>query len=93
MESRRKAARILLHDARLLSPRDGTLHAGDLYMEGDRIAANTRHDPAPEWPAESVTRIDLGGRWILPGFVQAHLHLCQTLFRGWAEARPLYRWL
>jgi 5-methylthioadenosine/S-adenosylhomocysteine deaminase len=29
----------------------------------------------------------------VPGLVQAHIHLCQTLFRGLAEDRPLLRWL
>ena len=27
------------------------------------------------------------------GLVQAHLHLCQTLFRGLAETQPLLGWL
>ena len=29
----------------------------------------------------------------MPGLVQAHLHLCQTLFRGLAEDKPLLAWL
>ena len=93
MESRRKAERILLAGGLLLSASDGTLAPGDLFLEGERIAANTRHDAPLDWPKESFERLDLAGRWIMPGFVQAHLHLCQTLFRGWAEGRPLYRWL
>ncbi len=28
-----------------------------------------------------------------PGFVQPHLHLCQTLFRGMGEGRTLLQWL
>jgi 5-methylthioadenosine/S-adenosylhomocysteine deaminase len=28
-----------------------------------------------------------------PGLIQAHVHLCQTLFRGLAEERPLLDWL
>jgi len=30
---------------------------------------------------------------IIPGFVQTHVHLCQTLFRGLAEELPLLDWL
>ncbi len=30
---------------------------------------------------------------MLPGFVQTHIHLCQTLFRGSADDRPLLAWL
>jgi cytosine/adenosine deaminase-related metal-dependent hydrolase len=37
--------------------------------------------------------IDASGRVVVPGLVQAHLHLCQTLFRGLAEDRPLLAWL
>ena len=37
--------------------------------------------------------VDARGRTIVPGLVQAHLHLCQTLFRGLAEERPLLAWL
>ncbi len=37
--------------------------------------------------------IDLGGCLLLPGFVQTHVHLCQTLFRGAADDLALLRWL
>lgn len=30
---------------------------------------------------------------LLPGFIQTHVHLCQTLFRGLAEDLPLLDWL
>jgi cytosine/adenosine deaminase-related metal-dependent hydrolase len=30
---------------------------------------------------------------LIPGFVQTHVHLCQTLFRGLAEELPLLNWL
>ena len=37
--------------------------------------------------------IDVSGCCVLPGFVQAHVHFCQTLFRGRAEQVPLLEWL
>jgi 5-methylthioadenosine/S-adenosylhomocysteine deaminase len=37
--------------------------------------------------------VDASRNWILPGFVQTHIHLCQTLFRGMAEDRALMEWL
>jgi 5-methylthioadenosine/S-adenosylhomocysteine deaminase len=37
--------------------------------------------------------IDAGGGYILPGFVQTHVHLCQTLFRSFADDMPLLEWL
>lgn len=37
--------------------------------------------------------IDAQGCVVVPGFIQAHVHLCQVLFRGLADDLPLLRWL
>ncbi|MBN2542884.1 5'-deoxyadenosine deaminase [bacterium] len=37
--------------------------------------------------------IDCAGKVVLPGFIQVHTHLCQTLFRGCAEDMDLLNWL
>jgi 5-methylthioadenosine/S-adenosylhomocysteine deaminase len=37
--------------------------------------------------------LDARGGLILPGFVQTHIHLCQTLFRGYADDLALIEWL
>ena len=37
--------------------------------------------------------IDAAGGYLLPGFIQTHIHLCQTLFRGMADDMPLLEWL
>jgi 5-methylthioadenosine/S-adenosylhomocysteine deaminase len=37
--------------------------------------------------------IDARNRVLLPGFVQSHVHLCQTLFRGAADDLSLIDWL
>lgn len=37
--------------------------------------------------------IDAKGKIILPGFIQTHLHLCQTMFKGLSENRELLEWL
>ena len=37
--------------------------------------------------------IDAAGGYLLPGFIQTHVHLCQTLFRGFADDMPLLEWL
>ncbi len=37
--------------------------------------------------------IDAAGGYLLPGFIQTHVHLCQTLFRGMADDMPLLEWL
>lgn len=38
-------------------------------------------------------QIDLKGKFVIPGFVQSHVHLCQTAFRGMAEDMELLDWL
>ncbi len=59
----------------------------DLLVEDGRIAAVG--GPFPH----ASDRVDCTGTWILPGFVQTHLHLCQSLFRGLAEEADLLLWL
>jgi len=44
-------------------------------------------------PAPGVEIRQRPGAVVLPGFVQGHVHLCQSLLRGLAEDRPLHRWL
>ncbi len=66
---------------------------GDLLIDGTRIAALGDQVPATLGGREPDVRIDASGALVLPGFVQGHLHLCQTLFRGLAEQADLLRWL
>ena len=61
---------------------------GDVSIVGGRIAAigsniSDRHDRV----------IDARGGYVLPGLIQTHIHLCQTLFRGFADDLPLMDWL
>ena len=44
-------------------------------------------------PTRADRVIDAGGGYLLPGFVQTHVHLCQTLFRSFADDLPLLEWL
>lgn len=37
--------------------------------------------------------LDAAGGYLLPGFIQTHVHLCQTLFRAMADDLPLLDWL
>ena len=37
--------------------------------------------------------LDYSGCALIPGFVQTHIHLCQTLFRGFADDMELLDWL
>ena len=61
---------------------------GDLLILDGRIAVIGRQDAVK---ADQV--IDATGCAVLPGFVQTHIHLCQTLFRGAADDLSLIDWL
>src|SRR5437762_1444435 len=37
--------------------------------------------------------VNARGGYILPGLIQTHIHLCQTVFRGYADDLPLMDWL
>jgi 5-methylthioadenosine/S-adenosylhomocysteine deaminase len=61
---------------------------GDVLIEQGRITA------VGDVAAPRVNRvIDAHGGYVLPGFIQTHVHLCQTLFRGYADDLALLDWL
>ena len=43
--------------------------------------------------SSSAHVVNAGGAYLLPGFIQTHVHLCQTLFRSYADDMPLLEWL
>lgn len=81
---------LLIRNALILTMNDAfeTLEGNVLVRDG-RIAAI---GPDADDPAASE-KLDAGGRYLLPGFVQTHVHLCQTLFRGMADDLTLLEWL
>ena len=60
----------------------------DLLIRGNRIS----NVGADKGQAADVT-IDATDCVVLPGFIQTHIHLCQTLFRGSADDLSLIDWL
>ncbi|MDP4125871.1 MAG: 5'-deoxyadenosine deaminase [Bacillota bacterium] len=61
---------------------------GDLLVDGSQIVAV---GGIIQQPADQV--IDLHGDLLIPGLIQTHIHLCQTLFRGQADDLELLDWL
>ncbi len=76
----RGATLLTMDDARRVLRADVRIHEGRI-----------RHLGASRRPAKRS--VDLRGMVLLPGFVQAHVHLCQALFRGLADDLPLLPWL
>lgn len=67
----------------------GAVVRADVRVRGRRITA-VGPGLEPE-PGEVV--VDVSGCAVLPGFVQTHVHLCQTLFRNLADDLSLLEWL
>lgn len=69
-----------------MNPRREILE-GDILIEGNRIKAIGK-------VTERADRvIDASGKAVIPGLIQTHIHLCQTLFRGQADDLELMDWL
>lgn len=79
---------ILIKGGTLLTmDRNDSIERGDLLIRDGRIAGLGETDQT----ADIV--IDASGCAVLPGFIQTHIHLCQTLFRGAADDLSLLDWL
>src|SRR5213076_2408044 len=66
---------------------------GDVVVEEGRIKAVTDGGGRGRTGAGKATTINCSGLVIIPGLIQAQIHLCQTLFRGLADDLPLEQWL
>ena len=79
----------LIRNATILTMNDALdIVEGSVSVREGRIAAVGAEPVGPH-----ETTIDAGGAYLLPGFIQTHIHLCQTLFRGYADDMPLLEWL
>jgi len=84
---------VLIKDATIITLEDANrVFEGSVAIDSGRIvavepSANASFDIA----FDDV--IDGRGRALLPGFIQTHIHLCQTLFRGAADDLELIDWL
>lgn len=68
---------------------------GALLIRGNKIAAigrtvNLLNDPLV---SSDTGQIDCSGRIIIPGLINTHAHLAQSLLRGLAEDLALHSWL
>lgn len=80
---------ILIKNGTLLTQdAEGRVVEGGLLIRGGRI-----EEVGAGAGAGADLVIDAGGCAVLPGFVQTHIHLCQTLFRGSADDLSLIDWL
>ncbi|MFC7440408.1 5'-deoxyadenosine deaminase [Laceyella putida] len=81
---------ILIKNAQIVTmDQNNRILLGDILVEHDRIKAI---GPDIQPPAGAKV-IDATHRIVIPGFIQTHIHLCQTLFRGQADDLELLDWL
>jgi cytosine/adenosine deaminase-related metal-dependent hydrolase len=62
--------------------------ATDILIENDRVV-----NIGKNIPADNYEKYDCNNLVITPGFIQSHVHLCQTIFRNLAEDLELLDWL
>jgi cytosine/adenosine deaminase-related metal-dependent hydrolase len=89
--------RLIIQGATVLTmnPASEVLDRADILIEDGQIIA-IGPDAALPWRAPGAPPhdlIDASGLVALPGFVQTHIHLCQTLFRHLADDLALIDWL
>jgi len=71
-----------------------TMDQKDSIVRGDVLIRDGRIAGIAAEIDDTVNKvIEASGCVVLPGFVQTHLHLCQTLFRGAADDLSLIDWL
>jgi 5-methylthioadenosine/S-adenosylhomocysteine deaminase len=73
---------------------DDRVISGDVLVEGNSIVAIGQDAARIVRDRKVIARvIDARGCAVIPGFVQAHVHLCQAIMRGMADDLPLLSWL
>jgi 5-methylthioadenosine/S-adenosylhomocysteine deaminase len=70
-----------------------TMDAASTIVEGDVLVRDGRIAAVGDVSESADSTVDARGCAVLPGFVQTHVHLCQTLFRGSADDLELIDWL
>ena len=69
------------------------IRGGAVVVNGQQIEAVFTHEELTNTPPFDGIVIDIPELVLIPGFIQTHIHLCQTLFRGLADDLELLDWL
>jgi 5-methylthioadenosine/S-adenosylhomocysteine deaminase len=89
------SGKVMLFNAGIITmdPARHQYNYGAVLIEGDRISRVGKSAELLEESDESIERIDLRGRWILPGLINTHVHTSQQLGRGLGDDVNLLTWL
>lgn len=69
------------------SARSPVIENGSVLVRGGRI------EKIGKFSARADVVVDADGQLLMPGLIQGHVHLCQTIFRGAGEDLQLLPWL
>jgi 5-methylthioadenosine/S-adenosylhomocysteine deaminase len=86
---------VLLIEGGTVIPCDGTrriLRGSSVAVDGQRILGVGKKGDLVKKFGRPERTIDAAGKYVLPGFVNTHTHLFQTLTRGVSIDAPLDRW-
>lgn len=78
---------LLIADGTVLTGGPAGVVLGSVYVKDGLVVE------VPSRRRRASTVIDASGCLVVPGFVQCHVHLCQTLFRGLADDMDVVEWL
>ncbi len=70
-----------------------TMDQDDSVVDGDVLIRGGRIEALGNIVSDAGEVIDASGCAVMPGLIQSHIHLCQTLFRGSADDLSLIDWL
>jgi 5-methylthioadenosine/S-adenosylhomocysteine deaminase len=76
-----------------MDPERRQYNNGAILIDDDRIANIGRSADMLADTSEEVEKVDLAGRWLLPGLINTHVHTSQQLGRGLADDVNLLTWL
>lgn len=84
----KNAAMVMTMDASIGESELGLIENADVLIVGNQIA-----EVGQDIQDKSARKVDLSGRIVLPGFVDAHNHLWNSMLRGCGSSVDLYGWL
>jgi 5-methylthioadenosine/S-adenosylhomocysteine deaminase len=88
-DAARSLMSLLIRNGTILTMNDAfEVIEGDVSIRDGRVAQVGQVDDATH---DRV--VDAAGALVMPGLIQTHVHLCQTLFRGMADDLVLMDWL
>ena len=84
-------AGLVIRGGRLVNVYSGEIYFADVAIKGGRIAAVSQAGAADNerWVGEDTAVVDVGGRYLVPGFIEGHIHVGATSLAVTEMARLL----